>query len=99
MDDKVWQAYEAKFVELRKKYRLKYLRTWLTWIVYYASTSTAAWLLFFERNVNVLIYFFIVNTLFPLFLTMRHIGKLRTAKEKERRALVENAPMGNFQLH
>ena len=99
MDDKTWQQYEEKHVALRKKYRALYWKTWLLWIAYYAATSTAAILICHERYFNAMIYFFVLNTFFPLFITMRHIAKLRREKEKQRRALVESAPVGKFQLY
>ncbi len=96
MDDKVWKEYEEKHDALKRKYRWLYLRTWLIWVAYYGTTCTAAWLICFERYVNPLIYFFVLNTFFPLFITMRHIARLRREKEKQRRTLVESAPVGRF---
>lgn len=96
MDDKVWKEYEEKQAALSKKYRWLYLRTWLLWIVYYAVTSVIACLICYDQYINPLIYFFVINSFFPLFITMRHITKLRREKEKQRRALVESAPVGKF---
>ena len=99
MDNKAWQEYEAKHAALRKKYRWLYCRTWLLWIAYYTATSVTAYLVCHERFFNVMIYFFVLNTFFPLFITMRHIAKLRREKETQRRILVENAPLGSLHLH
>lgn len=98
MDDKKWQEYEQKHVDLRKKYRGFYLKTWLLWIAYYAVTSTVTILICHEKYFTAMIYVFVLNTFFPLFITMRHIAKLRREKELQRRALLETAPVGKFQL-
>ncbi len=98
MDEATWKAYEEKHQQLRAKYRWLYCRTWLIWICYYTVSSVAVWLLFIERNVNVVIYFFVVNTLFSLFLAMRHTAKLRRSKEMQRRSLTEQAPLGKINV-
>ena len=98
MDDKQWQAYEQKHADLRKKYRWLYLKTWLLWIAYYGVTSTVTVLVCHERYFTAMIYIFVLNTFFPLFITMRHIAKLRREKEMQRRALLETAPVGRFRL-
>ena len=99
MDDRIWQAYEEKHRALRAKYRKLYLKTWLIWIAYYAATSAFTIGICHERYFNVMIYIFVLNTFFPLFITMRHIAKLRREKEMQRRKLVEEAPMGRFQMN
>ena len=98
MDERTWSEYEQKHRSLKKKYRKQFALTWLYWTVYYAVTSTTVWLICFERYVNFLIYFFVINTMYSLFLTMRRIARLRRDKETERRALVEQAPIGRFQI-
>ena len=99
MDERVWETYEAKHRELKKKYRRLHLLTWVFWALYYAATSITVWLICFDQYVNFLIYFFVINTMYSLFLTMRRIARLRRDKEAERRALVESAPIGRFQLN
>lgn len=98
MDKDIWLAYTEKHRLLNRKYRIKHLLTWLYWSGYYLTTSAIGWLTCFDRHINVLIYFFVINTLCSLFVTVRRVAKLRYGKEKERRALVENAPLGRFQL-
>lgn len=98
MDEKTWKAYEAKHTALIRRYRWLYLRTWLIWIGYYAVTTALSFWLLLERHHNPLIYFTVANTLYSLFLAMRHIAKLRRDKEKQRRTLVEQAPLGKIQI-
>ncbi len=98
MEEQVWRAYTEKHRLLNRKYRTKHLLTWLCWCCYYSVTGTLVWLTCFERHINALIYFFVINTLLSLFVTVRHVAKLRYGKEKERRALVESAPLGRFQI-
>ncbi len=98
MDEQVWKAYEEKHRDLKRKYRKLLWLTWLFWTVYYGITSSVVWVFCFDRYINFLIYFFVINTLYSLFLTMRRIARLRTSREAERRKLVEEAPVGRFQL-
>ena len=98
MDEHTWSAYEQKHRSLKQKYRKQFALTWVYWILYYTVTSTAVWFVCFERYMNFLIYFFVLNTMYSLFLTMRRIARLRRDKEMERRALVEQAPIGRFQI-
>lgn len=98
MDVQTWKAYEEKHRQLKRKYRKQHGLTWLYWTLYYTATSTAVWMICFDRYINFLIYFFVLNTMYSLFLTMRRIARLRRDKEIERRALVESSPIGRFQL-
>ncbi len=98
MDEKQWQAYEQKHTALKRRYRWLYLRTWLIWMGYYAATTALSFWLLLERHHNPLIYFTVANTLYSLFLTMRHIAKLRRAKHAQWVTLVESAPLGKIQV-
>ncbi len=98
MDEQKWGAYEGEHKALKKKYRKQFALTWLYWILYYSATSITVWVICFERHINFLIYFFVINTMYSLFLTMRRIARLRRDKEIERRALVERAPLGRLRF-
>ncbi len=99
MDERMWQAYEEKHRELGRRYRWLYLRTWLIWVAYFSVTTALAWWICYPRYHNPLIYFLVANTIYSIYLAMRATARYRREKEKQRRDLVEKAPMGRFQIH
>ena len=52
MDVQTWKAYEEKHRQLKRKYRKQHGLTWLYWTLYYTATSTAVWMICFDRYIN-----------------------------------------------
>ncbi|MBQ8683783.1 MAG: hypothetical protein IJ518_04645 [Clostridia bacterium] len=99
MDDKQWQAYEARHAALRRQYRRRRWGIVAISLAYISGSTTALALLVYPYRMDIGLFALIFNFIVSFFLSLHAIHANRAEEQAHREALTEQAPVGKIRLH
>lgn len=97
MDEK-WAAYEQKQKELKKHFKVQYLKVILIFLLYNGVADTLLILFAEAMNWPVAIVAFLVSTGISVYIMLKAIAGLRHIKHQQYLKLQQDAPVGKIRI-